>query len=152
MWRYSGSSFADCHTELPENGINKLCRNIIRGALFFCQHINLFQQCVQRKSTSSNPSPYCFLSLLLATENRWAQRIKLKQAAFFPAADMKANRGKCTAHELGAHESMVISFSLSGSTSLAVEERLEILQLARALKAHLHPSIAKGRKDSQGSL
>lgn len=42
----------------------------------------------------------------------------------FPSADMKGNRGKSIAHELRAHESMVTPFSLSGSTGLAVEERL----------------------------
>lgn len=58
-------------------------------------------------------------------KERWAQRIQLKKVAIFPAADMKGNRDKCIAHELGAHQSMVIPFSLSGSTGLPVEERLQ---------------------------
>lgn len=81
-----------------------------------------------------------FISTFDHKKERWAQRIKLEQAAIFPAADMKGNRGKCIAHELGTHESMVILFSLSGSTGLAVEERLQTdysLQEHWRLIAHL---------------
>lgn len=112
------------HTELTKNGIHKLCRNIIRGVpILQSMHRSIsvmrvkedFHQILFRAA---------FHLYFGSQKQRWAQSIQLEQATIFPVVDMRGNRGKSIAHDLRDCESMASPFSLAGSTSLALEERL----------------------------